>query len=195
MQPTTSYSSEDHPHKSMTGIELPTTVVSRAIDRLIGWVGEFAAVLWPLLIIVILIQVFGRYVMGQGSIMFEEIQWHLYAMGFMLGLSLTEVRGRNIRIDVIAEKFPRKVRLIIELFGIVFLMLPFTVFVVYAGWPYFMSSYNLNEVSAAPSGLPFRWFIKSFIVTAFALLALVGIGRLTRVLVALKYSFWPQRAS
>lgn len=189
MQPTTSYSSEDHKHKSMTGIELPTTIVSRAIDRFIGWVGEFAAVLWPLLILVILIQVFGRYVLGLGSIMLEEIQWHLYAMGFMLGLSLTEVRGRNVRIDVIAEKFPRTVRLVIELIGIVCLMLPFTLFVVYAGWPYFERSYTLNEVSAAPSGLPFRWFIKSFIMTAFALLALVGIGRLTRVLVALKHSF------
>jgi TRAP-type mannitol/chloroaromatic compound transport system permease small subunit len=40
---------------------------------------------------------------------------------------------------------------------------------------------QLNEVSAAPGGLPYRWVLKSFLVTAFALLALVALGRLTRV--------------
>jgi TRAP-type mannitol/chloroaromatic compound transport system permease small subunit len=35
--------------------------------------------------------------------MMEELQWHLYAIGFMLGLSFTEVHERNVRIDVLAE--------------------------------------------------------------------------------------------
>jgi TRAP-type mannitol/chloroaromatic compound transport system permease small subunit len=44
---------------------------------------------------------------------------------------------------------------------------------------------TLNEISAAPGGLPYRWFLKSFLVTAFVLLALGGLGRLTRVWAAL----------
>jgi TRAP-type mannitol/chloroaromatic compound transport system permease small subunit len=117
--------------------------------------------------------------------MMEEMQWHLYAMGFMLGLSLTEVRGRNVRIDVFAERFKPRTRLWIEMVGLLTLFMPFALFVVWAGIPFFMTSFNLGETSAAPGGLPYRWFIKSFIITAFALLALVGIGRLTRVWVGL----------
>ena len=63
--------------------------------------------------------------------------------------------------------------------------LPFTLVVIWFAIPFFWSSFTLNEVSAAPGGLPYRWVLKSFIVSAFALLALVALGRLTRVLAAL----------
>ncbi len=170
---------------SPSGLTLPTTAFSRAVDKLIGWVGEVASVMWPLLVLVIVIQVVARYAFGRGSIMMEEIQWHLYAMGFMLGLSLAEVRGRNVRIDVLAERFKPRTRLWIELIGLLTMFMPFVLFIVWAGIPFFMTSFNLAETSAAPGGLPYRWFIKSFIITAFVLLALVGIGRLTRVWVGL----------
>ena len=167
------------------GILLPETAVSRAVDRLATWVGEIASLLWAVLVLVIVVQVVARYAFGQGSIMMEELQWHLYAIGFMLGLSFTEVQGRNVRIDVLAERFAPRTRQWIELVGIGALLLPFTLVVIWFAIPFFWSSFTLNEVSAAPGGLPYRWFLKSFIVSAFALLALVAFGRLTRVLAAL----------
>ncbi|MBK7766573.1 MAG: TRAP transporter small permease subunit [Sulfuritalea sp.] len=167
------------------GILLPETAVSRAVDRLATWVGEIASLLWAVLVLVIVVQVVARYAFGQGSIMMEELQWHLYAIGFMLGMSFTEVQGRNVRIDVLAEKFAPRTRLWIELVGIAALLLPFTLVVIWFATSFFWSSFTLNEVSAAPGGLPYRWFLKSFIVSAFALLALVAFGRLTRVLAAL----------
>jgi TRAP-type mannitol/chloroaromatic compound transport system permease small subunit len=135
--------------------------------------------------LVIVVQVVARYAFGQGSIMMEELQWHLYAIGFILGLSFTEVKERNVRIDVLAEKFAPRTRQWIELFGLAALLLPFTLVVIWFAIPFFWSSFTLNEVSAAPGGLPYRWVLKSFIVSAFALLALVALGRLTRVLAAL----------
>jgi len=170
------------------GLHLPETTVSRAVDRLVGWAGEIASLLWPALVLVIVVQVVARYAFGQGSIMMEELQWHLYAMGFMLGLSFTEVRGRNVRIDVLAEKWTPRTRQWIELVGLGALLLPFTLVVIWFAMPFFWSSFTLSEVSAAPGGLPYRWFLKSFIVSAFALLALVAFGRLTRVLAALSGS-------
>ena len=117
--------------------------------------------------------------------MLEETQWHLYAVGFLLGLSFTEVRERNVRIDVLAENFSHKARLWIELFGITVFLLSFTLLVIWFAVPFVVTSWQLNEVSAAPGGLPYRWVLKSFLVTAFALLALAGMSRLTRVWVAL----------
>jgi TRAP-type mannitol/chloroaromatic compound transport system permease small subunit len=103
----------------------------------------------------------------------------------MLGLSFTEMRERNVRIDVLAERFGQRKRLWIELFGLLLLLLPFAIFAMWAAVPFFWSSYQLNETSAAAGGLPYRWFLKSFIITAFALLVLVGLGRLARVWAAL----------
>lgn len=166
-------------------LNLPVTAFSRAVDRFAGWVGEIASIMWPLLVLVIVVQVVARYAFGMGSVAMEELQWHLYAIGFMLGLSFTEVRERNVRIDVLAENFRPRTRLWIEVVGIAGLLLPFTLVVMWFALPFFWSSFTLNEVSAAPGGLPYRWFLKSFIVSAFALLALVALGRLTRVWAAL----------
>ncbi|MDP2263525.1 MAG: TRAP transporter small permease subunit [Hydrogenophaga sp.] len=167
-----------------SGIALPTTPFSRIADRIVTWFGEFASALWLVLVVVIVIQVIARYVFGKGSIMMEELQWHLYAIGFMLGISFTEVKERNVRIDVVAERFSQRTRQWIELFGLAGLLTFSSVIIWYAA-PFFWSSYQLNEVSAAPGGLPYRWVIKSFLVTAFVLLALAAISRLTRVWVAL----------
>ena len=65
------------------------------------------------------------------------------------------------------------------------LLLTFSGVIIWYSLPFFLTSLQLNEVSAAPGGLPYRWFLKSFIVTAFVLLALAGVSRLTRVWVAL----------
>ena len=169
-----------------SGIALPTTAFSRAADRLVGWFGEAASLLWTILVGVIVFQVLLRYGFGLGSIMLEETQWHLYAIGFLFGLSFTEVRERNVRIDVLAERFSRKTRLRIEFFGITCFLLTFSLLVMWFAIPFVISSYQLNEVSAAPGGLPYRWVLKSFLVTGFALLALTGMARLSRVWAALR---------
>lgn len=167
-----------------SGLALPTTAFSRAADRVIAWFGEIASALWLILVLVIVIQVVARYVFGAGSILMEELQWHLYAIGFMLGISFTEMKERNVRIDVLAERFTQRTRQWIELFGLAGLLV-FCGMVIWYAIPFFWSSYELHEVSAAPGGLPYRWFIKSFIITAFVLLALAAISRLTRVWAAL----------
>lgn len=168
-----------------SGIALPTTAFSRAVDRLIHWFGEFASLLWTVLVLTIVLQVVLRYGLGIGSIMLEETQWHLYAVGFLLGLAFTEMHERHVRIDVFAERLSRKTRLWIELLGISCFLLVFSLMVVWFATPFVISSWELGEVSAAPGGLPYRWAIKSFMVTAFVLLSLVGMGRLTRVWSAL----------
>ena len=48
-------------------------------------------------------------------------------------------------------------------------------------WPFVQRSYMINEVSAAPGGLPYRWAIKSVILIAFAYLGLAVLSRLLRV--------------
>lgn len=171
-----------------SGLDLPETALSRALDRIITGFGEIASWLWTVLILLIVYQVVQRYVFSKGSIRMEEMQWHLYAVGFMLGLAFTEIRQRHVRIDVLSEHWPRRRRLWIELGGNVFLLLPFAVFIVWFAIPFVAVSWRLNEVSAAPDGLPYRYLLKSFIVTAFALLALAGVSRLSRVWAALRSS-------
>lgn len=168
-----------------SGIALPTTVFSRGIDRMVQGVGEASSLLWTLLVMTIVLQVLLRYGFGIGSIMLEETQWHIYAIGFMLGLSFTELHERHVRIDVMAAGFNSRTRLWIELLGTSCFLLAFSLLVIWFSVPFAWSSWELGEISAAPDGLPYRWVLKVFMVTAFVLLALTATSRLTRIWKAL----------
>lgn len=173
------------PETGPSGIHLPRTRLSTALDRIIDFFGEVASWLWTVLMLLIVYQVVQRYAFGKGSIMLEELQWHLYAVGFLLGLAVTEIRERHVRIDVIADMLPQRLRLWIEFFGITCLLLTFVGFMLWFAVPFVVSSYQLHEVSAAPDGLPYRWVLKSFIITALMLLGLAGLSRLSRVIAAI----------
>jgi TRAP-type mannitol/chloroaromatic compound transport system permease small subunit len=159
---------------------LPRNPFSSVIDGFIARVGHLASWLWPILVIVVVLQVVLRYGFGQGSIMFEELQWHIYAVGFMIGLSYCADVDRHVRVDVIAEKWSLRTRAWIELVGLTMFLLPFSIIIAIEGAPYAKSAWDFHEVSAAPGGLPYRWVLKSFISIAFVLMALTAVSRLTR---------------
>lgn len=159
---------------------LPHTTLSRIIDPLIVRIGSAASWLWLLLVIVIIGQVAMRYVLGQGSIMLEELQWHIYGVGFLLGLAYCTQADRHVRVDVIADRLRARTRAKIEITGILIFLLPFAAAVVIEGFKLAQTAWLLDEVSAAPGGLPYRWVIKAFIPLGFVLLCLAGLSRLSR---------------
>ncbi len=120
--------------------------------------GDAASWLWPLLVAVVVLQVVLRYGFGQGSIMFEEIQWHIYAVGFMIGLSYCAEVDRHVRVDVLAERWSHRTRAWIELARTHRIHAA-----VRAGdrdrrrFPSPSRRGSFGEVSAAPGGLPYRW--------------------------------------
>lgn len=164
------------------GFILPTTMISRFLDRVIDRIGVFFSWIWLLLVGVILVQVILRYGFNQGSIKLEEVQWHLYAIGIMVSLSYGITHDRHVRIDLLYEKFPDTVKAWIELIGICLFLLPFLGFVLWESIPYVYASYSSNEVSVAPDGLPHRFLIKSFIPIGFGLMIMASVSRLSRVI-------------
>ncbi|MFY9699591.1 MAG: TRAP transporter small permease subunit [Rhodoplanes sp.] len=183
---TSAETNPDGPRVGPSGLPLPETRLSRALDGIVVWIGEASSWIWTILMLLIIVQVVQRYVLGLGSIQMEEAQWHLFAIGFMLGLGLTEMRERHVRIDVLAETMPLRVRLWIEMIGIVVFLLPFCIFVIWWSVPYVIESWRADEISAAPGGLPYRYLLKGVITVAFALLAMTGVSRLSRVWAALR---------
>lgn len=159
---------------------LPHTALSRVIDPIIRTIGEAASWLWLILVAIIIVQVLMRYLFGQGSIMLEELQWHIYGIGFLLGLAYCIQVDRHVRIDVLAERFSPRTRARIEIAGILVFLLPFAVAVTVEGVKLAAQAWSLGEVSAAPGGLPYRWMIKSFIAIGFALIGLAALSRLSR---------------
>ena len=159
---------------------LPKTYLSNLIDGLIERIGEWASWLWLVLLAIIIVNVALRYLLGRGYILFEELQWHLYGAAWLLALAFVFRNDAHVRIDVLAARLRPRARAWIELLGILFLLLPFALFVVIETVPFVVTSYHLNEVSPSPGGLSHRWVIKAFIPLGFGLLALTGFARLLR---------------
>ena len=164
---------------------LPETSLSRRIDPFLKWVGQSVSWIWLVLLAIILLNVVLRYVFGEGRIEFEEIQWHLYSTGFLLGMAYTFQVDGHVRVDVVHERLPDRVKAWLELYGILLCVLPFAALILIFAAPFVEISFELGEVSPSPGGLPYRWLIKGMLFLGFALLALAAVSRLSRVWVYL----------
>jgi len=162
-------------------VELPETALSRLVDPLLIKIGQWTSYVWVLLMSIIVINVVLRYVFDEGRIEFEEIQWHLYSIGFLLGLGYALKTDSHIRVDVLHERFSPGLQAWMELYGIVLFLLPFIGLVLIFAVPFVAASYELSEISNSPGGLPFRWAIKAALPLGFGLLLLAACSRLSQV--------------
>ena len=167
------------------------TGLSRAIDRVVGRVGEAFSWLWLVLLAVIIGNVILRYVFSQGMIELEELQWYLYAAAWLVGLSYTFISDGHVRVDMVHDHLSLRTRMVFEFLGLTLLFLPFVVFVIIFAIPFVELSWQTNETSTSANGLPARWLIKGCLLFSFALLFLVGLARLLRVLATLRFGTAP----
>jgi TRAP-type mannitol/chloroaromatic compound transport system permease small subunit len=162
-------------------MDLPQTRLSRVIDPLLSRIGQWTSWMWFALMGIIVGNVVLRYAFGEGHIEIEEIQWHIYSFGFLLGLGYAYQADSHIRVDVLHERWSQRTQAWVELYGILLFLLPFIAVILIFSFPFVATSFELGEVSQSPGGLPYRWFVKAALPTGFVLLLLAVLSRLSRV--------------
>ncbi|MBW2294881.1 MAG: TRAP transporter small permease subunit [Deltaproteobacteria bacterium] len=160
---------------------LPHTRLSTRLDRLIRAVGEAVSWVWLVLLATIVLNVIMRYVFGEGRIEFEELQWHLYAVGFLVGVAYGVESDDHVRVDFLRARLSLRMQAWVELYGLLLLLFPFIALILYYSVPFIEYSWRAGEISPAPGGLPLRWLIKSALPVGFALLGIAAFSRLLRV--------------
>lgn len=155
---------------------LPTT---RAIDAANTWIGKRVAWLILVAVLVSAINAVVRKVFDTSSNAWLELQWVLYSFVFLMCAPWTLLDNEHIRIDILNNLMPRRMRNIIELVGHMFFLLPLCAVLVVTGIPFFIKSAEINEQSWNTGGLP-QWPAKSFIMIGFAFLFLQGISELVK---------------
>ena len=137
-----------------------------------------------LVMFTILIQVTLRYGFHAGEAWVDEFIWHLYAF-FMFGLSYAITTDSHIRVDIVHMKFTKKKQRIIEVLGIVFLIMPFTIIIFEhsVGWVH--HSFMANEFSENTTGLPYRWVVKSLLPISLVLIFIASLSELIKNIVLL----------
>lgn len=155
------------------------------LDNVILGIGRCLSWANGLLVLIIVLQVVLRYGFGHGLVMLEELEWHLYSLAFMFGLSYALITDAHVRVDLLHDKFSDNVKYWIEITGTLLLLVPFILAVLYHSYAFFLDSWQHNERSAAPLGLPFRWAVKAIIPLSFGMLGLAALSRVIRSLQAI----------
>ncbi|MGH1419131.1 MAG: TRAP transporter large permease subunit [Hyphomicrobiaceae bacterium] len=160
------------------GSEASAHPISRGLNRIVTTIGHI--VMWAnvILVVAIIIQVSLRRILNQNYPMLDELQWHLYGLAAMIGLSYVLVKNSHIRVDIIHTNLSDYAKSIIEIGGIVLFVFPFLYLMIDQGWDYFYESWRVNERSTSPVGLPARWALKLMIPVSFFLIALAATARL-----------------
>ena len=146
------------------------------IDKIIKQVGQAISWLTLLLVLIIVIDVFLRYVFNTTSAASFELEWHLFAAVFLLGAAYTLQNDKHVRVDVFYHRFSEKGKAIVNLIGTLLLLLPLCMIAFWESLSFVSSSFAVLETSPDPGGLPARYIIKSAIPIGFFLLGLQGIS-------------------
>ena len=153
--------------------------LSRLIDALTERIGK--AVLWLVLIVVLVsaANAIMRYTIHYSSNAFLEIQWYLFGVIFLFSSGYTLLRNEHVRIDLISSKFSKRGQVWIDIFGILFFLMPMAVVIMLLSWPVFMHAFESQEMSNSAGGL-IVWPARLMIPVGFFLLILQAISELIK---------------
>lgn len=152
------------------------TSIIRCIDRLNTWVGKLAGYVALLMVFMVTTDVIMRYAFDTTFVAVQELEWHLFGILFLLGAGYTLMVDGHVRVDVFYQRLSPKGQAWINLFGVIFFLLPGCYLVLDTSWQFFEMSYQIGEGSPDPGGLPARWALKFFIPLGFFLIALQGVS-------------------
>ena len=151
------------------------TAACLAIERANRALGQAAAWLALFLVLVQFALVLMRYVFGTGSLFMQESLIYAHAMLFMLAAAWTLADDRHVRVDIFYASASRRAKAAIDLFGVIFFLLPMCALLWWVGYPYVARSWEVLEGSRETSGIPAIFLLKTLILVFVVTLALQGL--------------------
>ena len=146
-------------------------------DKINEWIGSFivtSAVF--LFILVIFSNVIMRYVFNTSFVFMSELEWHVFAFIFLMGAGFTLLHDGHVRVDIFYSMMDRKKQALINLFGVLFLLIPSCYVVLSTSIPWVIVAYKVGEVSIDPGGIPARFLLKATLPIGYLLMLIQGLA-------------------
>jgi TRAP-type mannitol/chloroaromatic compound transport system permease small subunit len=138
-------------------------LISKKTDCLIEFIGKFSSILICFLILIVTLTVILRYFFSLGYVWLQDLYIWLHASIILLGVSFTLKHNGHVRIDLLYRNASYRYKSLVNLFGYIFLTLPFCVLIISYSYDYFYRSYLLSESSKETGGLPAIYILKFLI--------------------------------
>jgi len=152
----------------------------KSIDAFTEYVARLTALVLVLLTLLIVFDALSRYLFHSGSIALQELEWHLFDVVILLGISYALKEGAHVRVDIFYAGFKPRTKAMVDIFSHLFLILPFSILIIYMGYDFVIQSYIQNEGSCDPGGLPYRFIVKGLMLVSFGLLLLQSFSEIIK---------------
>lgn len=146
------------------------------IDIINNKIGSATSWLILALILVITYDVIVRYLFQSSSVAMQELEWHLFAIIFLLSAGYTLKIDEHVRVDVFYSRFSERKQAWINLLGSFFFLIPFCIILIISSENFVLISFRVGETSPDAGGLPARYILKALIPISFFFLLLQGIS-------------------
>ena len=143
------------------------------MDRISDKFGKLAS--WCVLISALICagNAFVRYGLDMSSNAWLEVQWYLFAVIVMVGAPYVLEKNEHVRVDLIYGKLKGNGPVYVDLFGLLFFLLPVIGLLAWLSGPYFYNVYITKEMSNNAGGL-IRWPVVLTMPLGFGMLWLQG---------------------
>lgn len=162
-----------------------TQLIVKGCEQLVRKAGVISSWLNVLLVIVISLDVLFRYSLNHTSVWVTELEWHIFAIIFLLGAAYTLQEDRHVRVDVFLQHVSPRQRKLVNLGGHIFLLIPLCLFLIPPAWDYFYQSWRIGEGSGDPGGIPALYPIKALIPLSFLLILTQAITESAKIIMDL----------
>ena len=164
-----------------------------AADKLSTWAGKTSAWLIIVLMVVVCIEVFKRYILNSPDAWIYDVNNMLYGTLFMLCGAYTLAQNGHVRGDFLYSSFRPRTQAALDLALYIAFFLPGIAALLYAGWEYAGESWRIREHSNVTANGPPVYQFKAIIPLAGALVLLQGFAEIVRSVVCLRTGQWPER--
>ena len=142
---------------------------SRILGRVLGFI-------FLLMTLNVFFDVVMRYFFRNSSVGMQEMEWHLFSVIILFGVSVALLGEGHVRVDFLYDRFSVRKKAVINIIGTVFFLLPLACLILFGSFDFVLDSYRIHEISENPGGLHYRYIIKGMIPLAFAVLVFFALG-------------------
>lgn len=163
------------------------------IDRVSAWSGKIFAWLIVVLMLVVCVEVFKRYILNAPTAWIFDLDAMLYGTLFMMCGAYALAQNGHVRGDFLYSSMRPRTQAALDLALYFLFFIPGILALLYAGWDYALLSWRINEHSNVTADGPPVYQFKAVIPVAGALVMLQGVAEIVRCIVCLRTGQWPAR--
>lgn len=163
-----------------------------AADLISTWVGKAFAWLIVVLMLLVVAEVFKRYILNAPTAWVFDASNMLYGTLFMMCGAYTLAQNGHVRGDFFYGSAKPRTQASLDLVLYILFFIPGIIALTWAGWTYAGDSWAIKEQTFNADPLPLYPF-KTIIPVAGAVVLLQGIAEIIRCVVCLKTGQWPDR--